>query len=101
MMHEHRLSGRCPRSMTRRLTLGARASLCCVSCRGVDSKDGGTGSTAPAAREVRTKTTTPVHLDGVVTYVGPDVLFVQHSAGGSRLERTPSASDLVWGDHVA
>jgi signal transduction histidine kinase/CheY-like chemotaxis protein len=42
-----------------------------------------------------------VHLDGVITYAEPTLLFVQHAAGGSRIERSPSASGLVVGDHVA
>jgi hypothetical protein len=77
------------------MVLMALASLCCVSCRGVDT-DGGT-----ALQQARSEKTTAVHLQGVITYAEPAVLFVQHSAGGSRIERSLSDSGLVPGDHVA
>jgi signal transduction histidine kinase/CheY-like chemotaxis protein len=82
------------------MVLVALASLCCVSCRAVD-KDGGPANTATPLRQVRSEKTTAVHLQGVITYAEPTVLFVQHAAGGSRIERTPSDSGLVPGDHVA
>ncbi len=57
--------------------------------------------TAATAGQGLSEKPTAVHLDGVVTFVGSDVLFVQHAAGGSRIDWTPSASGLVPGDHVA
>jgi signal transduction histidine kinase/CheY-like chemotaxis protein len=99
MMHEHRRSARSRPSTIRRAVLAALASLYCVSCRGVD-KDAGTVSTATALQQARHDKTTAVHFQGVITYAELAVLFMQHSAGGSRIERTPSAAGLVPGDHV-
>ena len=102
-MQTHRPGGRSSRSTLRRSILAALASLCCVSCRAVDSSDGGIATTSAALRQVRPGTSVAVNLQGVITYADQElgVLFVQDSTGASRIERTPSASDLVPGDHVA
>ena len=56
-----------------------------------------------ALRQAAAGRTLAVHLERRhhVRGRGSDVLFVQHSTGASRIERTTSASGLVPGDHVA
>jgi CheY-like chemotaxis protein len=58
-------------------------------------KDSGTASAATPLRQIRSEKRAAVHLQGVITYAETTVLFVQHSAGGSRIERTLSDSGLV------